>query len=183
MTITVCSGKAGSRHWLNHRSNKLCSIVPSNTSGAMISRPNLAATIPTRLYLRPLTSPISRWPLGDQPYSRYKYESIPLSSTYAICSDRYRAISSKYAFTFSGSCSLKRFVFFSCEAQPSQRFQNRRGGASKLLRDLLQVCVRMAFYVRLQLFRVELLKRMFPWLVFDLPSFCQPLFPFLNCSD
>ena len=41
----------------------------------------------------------------------------------------------------------------------------------------------MALYIRLQLFRVKLLKGMLRWLILDLPRFRQPLFPLLDRTD
>lgn len=81
ITITVPLSREG-RSWLeNQNSKRLLSIVPLYWNGERILSAILAATMPQRLYFRPLIRPNTCCPRGAYPYSRYKYVSMPHSST------------------------------------------------------------------------------------------------------
>ena len=105
ITITVSSGRYGKRHCSNQNSNSVLSVVPLYCNGAMIALPNFAATIFVRWNFRPRIFSITISPLGAYPYSRYKQQSIPVSSIYAMFSLGISAIFSRYSFTNSSFCS------------------------------------------------------------------------------
>ena len=81
ITITVPLSREGRSRLENQNSKRLLSIVPLYWNGARILSAILAATMPQRLYFRPLIRPDTCCPRSAYPYSRYRYVSMPHSST------------------------------------------------------------------------------------------------------